>query len=302
LDDERLEILTKLIHESFRIIDMSGGILNQFPEIRHIMPDLSGYRPLVNTLKPLWVFLKEAITEIGKYPKHVDKYNSLIEAFLKESTSGKKDPSFTEEQLLSLSLDLFQAGSETTSNTLGFGLIYMLHHPQVARKVQEELTTVVGNNRLPKLADRPNLPYTEATLNEIQRLSNVAPLGIVHRAMAQTKLGGYKVPQGALAIVLLYSLHMDKDYWKDPKVFRPERFLNETGDAVVQHENFLPFGSGKRRCMGEHLAKSSLFLFFASFMHSFDMAHDGRLPDMEGVDGITLSPKPFSVILKDRLM
>lgn len=60
---------------------------------------------------------------------------------------------------------------------------------------------------------------------------------------------------------------------------------------------------GKRRCMGEHLAKSSMFLFLASFMHSFEMRipQGDDLPDVIGLDGITLSPKPFKVILSQRL-
>lgn len=58
LEDERLTMLLKMIHDSFRVIDMSGGILNQFPFIRHIAPNSCGYRPLINTLSPLWAFLK----------------------------------------------------------------------------------------------------------------------------------------------------------------------------------------------------------------------------------------------------
>lgn len=51
-------MLLKMIHDSFRVIDMSGGILNQFPFVRYIAPNLSGYKPLINTLSPLWAFLK----------------------------------------------------------------------------------------------------------------------------------------------------------------------------------------------------------------------------------------------------
>lgn len=58
LDDARLPELTKMIHDSFRVIDMSGGILNLWPSIRYILPELSGYKPLLRTLKPLWAFLQ----------------------------------------------------------------------------------------------------------------------------------------------------------------------------------------------------------------------------------------------------
>uniref|UniRef100_A0A1B0D226 Cytochrome P450 n=1 Tax=Phlebotomus papatasi TaxID=29031 RepID=A0A1B0D226_PHLPP len=58
--------------------------------------------------------------------------------------------------------------------------------------------------------------------------------------------------------------------------------------------------NSRRRCMGENLAKSSLFIFFATFMHVFEMRlpdNEPEMPDLDGVDGITLSPKPYRVIL-----
>lgn len=243
LEDERLTMLMKLIHESFRIIDMSGGILNQFPGIRHILPNLSGYRPLVETLKPLWTFLRETIDEI-KILKTDHEPKSLIDAYAREIKSMKStDSTFTEDQLLFLCLDMFQAGSETTSNTLGFSLIYMLHYPEVAKRVKEELRIVVGLNSLPKLEHRSQLRYTEAVLCEIMRCVNVAPLAIVHRATETVKLLGFTVPKDTLALVSLYSLHMDEKTWKNPKQFCPERFL-DSNNQLINHEGFLPFGSG----------------------------------------------------------
>ncbi|XP_059612681.1 uncharacterized protein LOC132259145 [Phlebotomus argentipes] len=304
LEDKRLTVLMKLIHESFRIIDMSGGILNQYPAIRHILPNLSGYRPLVEAFKPLWSFLRETIEEIQLGKEEFSEPKSLIDAYVRQITSSHNSATtFTEEQLLSLCLDMFQAGSETTSNTLAFSLIYMLHYPEVAKRVTEELRTVVGSG-FPKLQHRPHLSYTEAVLCEIMRCVNVAPLAIVHRALETVKFMGFTVPKGTLALVSLYSLHMDEKAWERPREFLPERFLDENG-VLINHEGFLPFGSGKRRCMGENLAKSSLFVFFATFMHAFEMElpEDAEhLPDLEGVDGITLSPKAYKIILSRRVV
>ena len=76
-------------------------------------------------------------------------------------------------------LDLYIAGSETSSTTLLFCIIYMVNFPDIQRKVQDELDKIVGPNRLPSLADKPQLPYLEATLSEVQRCSNVAHQSIV---------------------------------------------------------------------------------------------------------------------------
>ncbi|GAB0089839.1 Cytochrome P450 [Sergentomyia squamirostris] len=302
LKDERLNTLMRLIHETFKIIDMSGGILNQFPQIRHILPTLSGYRPLVDAFKPLWDFLRETIDEIRQTAS--GESTSLIQAYVKElETCGKAKSTFSPEQLLALCLDMFQAGSETTSNTLGFALIYMLRYPQVASRVRKELDVAVGVESLPKLKHRSLLTYTEAVLCEVMRCCNVAPLAIVHRALETVHFRGFCIPKDTLALVSLYSLHHDDAVWQTPEEFRPERFLDRR-NQLMNREGFLPFGSGKRRCMGENLAKSSLLVFFATFMYTFEMrlADDDstKLPDLEGLDGITLSPKPYRIVLSKR--
>lgn len=122
-------------------------------------------------------------------------------------------------------------------------MAYMLHNRHVQDKVRAELDSIVGRKRLPCLDDRNRLPYTEAVICEIQRVANVAPVGIVHRCTADVQLGKYHIPKDTMALVSLYSLHMDRDYWKDPFVFRPERFLND-GGGLIQHEYFMPFGMG----------------------------------------------------------
>lgn len=88
--------LIKLIHDSFRVIDMSGGVLNQFPLVRYIAPDACGYRPLINTLRPLWGFLKEVIEDI-KNSLAQQEARSLIESFLLEieRTVNDKKSTFT---------------------------------------------------------------------------------------------------------------------------------------------------------------------------------------------------------------
>lgn len=76
--------------------------------------------------------------------------------------------------------DLFTAGMETIKTTLEWTVVYMLRNPRVAKAVQEELDQVVGRNRLPTLRDREFLPYTEATILEVLRISSVVPLGSTH--------------------------------------------------------------------------------------------------------------------------
>ncbi|XP_058066126.1 methyl farnesoate epoxidase-like [Anopheles bellator] len=303
LENVRLKWLAEAIHRTFHVIDMSGGSLSRFPWLRFVCPEASGYGPMLRLLKPLWGFLEETIESIRSNPHAPDRRDSLISAYLVEMARREHHDSFSDAQLVSLCLDLFQAGIETLSSVLGFALLYMLHHPAVMRKVQSELDTVVGAGRLPTSEDRPRLPFTEAVILEVERISTVVPVGLVHRAMDDVELCGYRIPKDAIVLPLLYSIQMDPDYWTDPGTFRPERFLNETGDRVVQHPDvFIPFGAGRRRCLGEALAKPAVFLFFSAIVHRFSIeSADTALPPLEGMDGITLSPNPFRVRIKERV-
>lgn len=85
-----------MIHDSFRVIDMSGGILNQFPFLRYIAPNVTGYRPLINALTPIWTFLREVIADTKKSLEHAE-LRSLIEAFLVEieKTTSDSNSTFT---------------------------------------------------------------------------------------------------------------------------------------------------------------------------------------------------------------
>lgn len=123
--------------------------------------------------------------------------------------------------------------------------MYMIHNRHVCEKVQAELDGVIGRKRLPNLQDRNHLPYVEAVLSEIQRVSNVAPLGIAHRCMENVQFFDYEIPKDTVMLVSFYSLNMDKEYWGDPHQFRPERFLNDSGEYAPHSEQFFPFGLGE---------------------------------------------------------
>ena len=141
--------------------------------------------------------------------------------------------------------DLFVAGTDTTATTLKWAILYLMLHPDIQRKIHEELDMVIGRERMPTLEDRKVLPYTEAVLLEIQRIATIVPLSVPHSTAYDTKLAGYDIPAGTFILSNLWAVHHDPKVWKDPEEFKPERFLNEDGTAVVQREELIPFSIGK---------------------------------------------------------
>ncbi|XP_050311649.1 uncharacterized protein LOC126747190 [Anthonomus grandis grandis] len=295
VNDARLTELLHILHDCFRIVDISGGLINQMPILRFVAPDATGYNQFLDVLNRMWTFLQETIEEHRRtIPPHP---RDLIDAFLK-SMEVKVDDSFTDDQLVSLCLDLFMAGAETTSNILGFTSMYMVLYPEVQRKVQKELDAVVGRDRWPTIKDKPNLTYTQAVLLEILRRTDLAPMSIAHRATKDTQLMGYDIAEDTIILTNLHSVHMNEEVYENPEEFLPERFIGGNGRIVVNEKTFIPFGFGKRRCLGEVLAKTNMFLFFTSLLHNFTLeAVKGFYPDVVPYDGVTLSPRPFKVKL-----
>jgi 26-hydroxylase len=115
------------------------------------------------------------------------------------------------------------------------------------------------------------------------------------------ELGGYRIPKNTHVVPLLHAIHVDPKLWEAPHEFRPERFLSPEG-KVVKPEYFLPFGVGRRMCLGDVLARMELFEFFSSLMHAFHLQvpEGTSLPSLTAVTGVTLTPESFRVRLQQR--
>lgn len=191
--------------------------------------------------------------------------------------------------------DIFGAAMDTTSTLLYWAVLLLAKHQDVQVKVQLEIDTVVGRNGNPSLQAREEMHYTLAVMQEVQRFGSVAALGVYHRALVDTHIGGYFIPKDTVVIPNLYAVHYDKTLWKDPENFRPERFLNEEG-MFVKNDNCMPFSVGKRACPGEAFAKDSFFLFLTHFLQEFSLKAESEI-DTTGGDGLVRSPKPHNFVL-----
>uniref|UniRef100_A0A3B4WYR2 Cytochrome P450, family 2, subfamily N, polypeptide 13 n=1 Tax=Seriola lalandi dorsalis TaxID=1841481 RepID=A0A3B4WYR2_SERLL len=241
--------------------------------------------------------------EIDRHKLDLDPSNprDYIDTFLiEEKHNRRSEQGFEEGNLVLCCLDLFLAGSETTSKTLQWGLIYLITNPHIQDKVQAEVDRVIGQTRQPTMADRPNLPYTDAVIHEIQRMGNIVPLNGFRMAAKDTTLGGYFIPKGTSVMPNLTSVLFDKTQWETPDTFNPGHFLDAEG-KFVRRDAFLPFSAGKRACLGEGLARTELFLFFVSLFQKFCFSTlDGVELSTEGIIGATRTPHPFKIYAKVR--
>ena len=231
-----------------------------------------------------------------------DFTDALINELSKETDADSKVQKLLTDMNMEMILaDLFVAGAETTTTTLHWSIAYLVTWPEVQQKIAEERKRVIGD-RQPCLKDRGNLPYFEATIQEVMRLSSLVPLGVPHKTTCDTTFGGQRVPKGTQVWFNQWALHYDEREWTNPELFKPERWLEADGNLVHgKNKSFLPFGAGRRVCIGEALAKVELFLFLANILYRYEIkqAPEGS-PNLEGMLAITYSPKPYRVILKKR--
>ncbi|XP_063216363.1 methyl farnesoate epoxidase-like [Bacillus rossius redtenbacheri] len=298
--DPRMRELMAVVRATTSVLDSTGGVANCFPFLLRHLPSLTEY-PAVKRAKQH--IRSYCYSMIEKHEEDMDKERKedLIYFYLQQITKEDENEFFNKKQLAGLISDLFIAGSDTTTGALAYGILHMALSADVQAKVQQELDTVVGKERLPTTEDRQRLPYCEATINEILRFANVVPLSVPHAAITDTTFKGYFIPKGTRILLNLFDLHMDPDYWGDPQDFRPERFLDETG-RVRKDEALLPFGQGKRSCIGESLARTNLFITFTSLLQNFSLSlPDGQeRPSTEHMGGITVTTQPFSVVMSPR--
>ena len=201
------------------------------------------------------------------------------------------------QQILS---DLFLAGMETTTTTLRWSFAFLSRCPDIQERVAEERKNILGD-RMPGLSDRGSLPYFEAVIQETLRMASVAPLAIPHKTQQSIECSGHKIPAETQVWYNIWALHNDKKEWNEPSRFKPERFLDEQGRFKrTTDQSFMPFGAGRRVCIGEALARMELFVFLSNILYRYEILPDEEFADMEPEFAIVLKPNPFKIKLKKR--
>ncbi|ODN00933.1 Farnesoate epoxidase [Orchesella cincta] len=303
-DDPRL---LSMMADSARLTDelMNRAVMFFVPWTRHFLPPLAGFEEVRDRNRRFYetaVDAHKATYQEGTTRDFIDVYLAEIEANKDNPASLFHDRRQAEKQLHAILADLFFAGTDTTSNTLAWAVLYLAKNQDAQKKMQKEISSVTGDSRLVTVSDRSNMPYTNGVMDETMRKSSIVASGVQHRAMAGKQFREYFIPTDTWIFPNLYFIHHNPKIWGDPANFRPERFLTPDEKTYKKNDNLLPFQVGRRQCVGESLARDSFFLFLTNIFQRFSISLDPNVPEPsnEPQVGFVLSPESYSIILKDR--
>lgn len=246
------------------------------------------------------------------FRRSVRSMDAVVEAVLERRRSGPADDTDLLGALMGATSDalgavdlrqlrdevmtLLLAGFETTANALTWALVLLDEHPEVAERLHEEVDRVLGS-AVPTVDDLPRLVWTRAVVEEVLRLR--PPVWAIPRvAQRDDEVAGYRVPAGELVIVVPYVTHRHPDFWSEPERFDPTRFLPDRRRDVARWA-YLPFGGGRRICLGQHFALMEAQLVLAMVASRFTLRRVDRPPDLDAY--VTLRPTgPVPMVVSPR--
>jgi cytochrome P450 len=232
----------------------SEKLTNEFKDIKMIMVETfkrisagnpTDYMPLLKVLPSNFAKELGDITDlrdnylrtwVKEHAATLDK--SAPRDFLDKMLMEKETVGLTDDDIVIILWDIMAGGIDTTATSIEWLIYLLIEHPEVQKKAQAELQAVCGDGRLPTYEDcKDRLPYVNAVILETFRHKHFAPFGIPHNTLEEVEIGGYTVPKDTQLMLNIYSLHHDPRYWKDPEVFRPERFLEEEKELAKSLQN-----------------------------------------------------------------
>ncbi|CAI0418212.1 unnamed protein product [Linum tenue] len=225
-----------------------------------------------------------------------------MDILLRVSKDPDAEIKVTRKNIKAFFLEIFIAGTGTTSDAIVWTMAELLNHPTIFKRARQEIRDLIigsgNNNRLVEETDIPNLHYLQAVVKEALRLH--PPVIAAPRVCREAcRVGGFDIPKGVAVALNVYSIARDPEVWANPDEFSPERFLQGKVEKGFQANGFAAFGGGRRMCPGSNLAFTVICYAVAAMVQCFDWkvadGEDGVR--MEASLGMTMSlAKPLVCI------
>ena len=297
-DDMVLQEIAQANANFLQAFRPEGYLIDRYPILRHLPTPLS---PWKRTGKKWFEH------EFGIYNRYYQtvlrqvKEGTAAPCIARDVIENREASGLTHREAAYTTGSMIGAGSDSTAMTLSCFTMAACLYPEVARRAQQEIDAVVGQDQLPTVAHLDQLPYCQALVQEVLRWRPFAPGGTPHYAQKADTYRGWHVPKGTTVMANLWSIHNDERFWDRPQDFNPERHLDSHAKAGwPSSRRVFTFGFGRRICPGRQLAMQSLSLSTIVLLWAFDFGHaldaNGSKVDIDPdafQDGLASPPLPF---------
>nr|BAE72871.1 flavonoid 3',5'-hdyroxylase [Glandularia x hybrida] len=310
---------------SRRVFETKGKEVNEFKDMVVELMTSAGYFNIGDFIPALaWMDLQgieKGMKSLHK--KFDDLIGRMLDKHLESAHKRNAKPDFldvilanrhnsegeslTTTNIKALLLNLFTAGTDTSSSTIEWALAEMIKNPTILKTAHNEMDRVIGRDRRLLESDLPKLPYLQAICKEAYRKHPSTPLNLPRISSQPCIVNGYYIPENTRLSVNIWAIGRDPDVWENPLDFNPDRFLSGKNAKIDPRGNnfeLIPFGSGRRICAGARMAMVLVEYILGTLVHSFDW----ELPvgvdemDMEEAFGLALQKAvPLAAMVSPRL-
>lgn len=310
-DEEIVQDILQVVHTVERVASPGAYLVDVLPFLMRLPKAIAPFKRELEDLhqRELGLF-RRLMSEVRDEMKNGTAPKCWERDFIEQQSQFD----LTDDQGAYLVGTLFEAGSGTTSAAMMSWVLAMVHHPEWLRKVQVEVDSVCGAERLPNLEDVPRLPVTRAVIKEVLRWRPVTAGGVPHLCTKDDTYEGFFIPAGSNVHANQWAIHRDPALYPEPDTFNPNRWLEpdfptyrEPLSLHPNMHNFSAFGAGRRICPGQSIAERSLNLLTSRIAWSCDItkARDANgqeitPPLYDYTGGFNVQPNPFDFDLTSR--
>ncbi len=260
--------LTRLRDVLTDVLAFTESPLSVLPPVQRALRWTRGQRRLAAQMREADALMFSIVEERRRRPGGDDVLTMLLAARHQDGEPMSR------QELRDELMTALVAGHETTASQLGWTLERLAREPRVTARLTAELDAGGAD------------AYLSATVTEILRLRPVLPNAEPRLTKRPVEIGGVRYPAGIVLLASAHLVHHDPDIYPDPYAFRPERFL----DAPPGTYTWIPFGGGRRRCLGASFAVQEMKVVLRAVLARYTLTPGSGAPEVARRRSITFSP------------
>jgi len=298
--DEYITIAEEAISKTFPFVHPGAVLVDIFPPLRYVPSWFPGAGFKRNA--KIWRAMGDKMATLPF--NHVKADLAAGTAVPSFTATCLQEGTYSESDIMWSAGSMYLAAADTTFTTLSTFFLAMALYPDVQQRARAEIDQAVKPGTLPTFDDRPNLPYIECLLKELQRWHPATPVSVPHSLMEDDYYDGYFIPRGTIVIGNVWAISQDEANYREPTRFWPERF-QDPETAELDPYKYV-FGFGRRICAGVNFADATLYIAVVSILSQFTISkpldENGNEVELDVLftTGVISRPEPFKCTIRAR--